>query len=726
MSKKMTIALTGNPNSGKTTVFNNLTGARQHVGNYPGVTVEKKEGNLGYKNYEINIVDLPGIYSLTAYSPDELVARNFVIEEKPDVVIDVIDASNLERNLYLVTQFMELGIPLVLAFNMSDMAEKQGLNIDKDKLSELLGSPIVFTVATRKKGMHELLDEAIKLAEGKTKFTPLDSKHLTGLKRITVGYGREIQEELTRLEDILIKDKNLSQGYFSRWLAVKLLENDNEVIKKVKETRHSDEILAQVEKSIHHLQGVFGDTPEAIIADRRYGFISGACSEAVKRSYEIRHSISDRIDKVLVNRILGLPIFLGLMWLVFKFTFKLSEPLMGWVEVAQGWLENLFGGILPEGSAIQSLVVDGIIGGVGSVLIFVPIIFLLFLAMAVLEDSGYMARAAFIMDRLMHKIGLHGRSFIPMLLGFGCNLPAIMATRTIEDRRDRLVTILVNPFMSCGARLPVYTLLIGAFFSPRYAGNILFSLYLFGVLVAIIMAKVFRRFLFKGLAAPFVMELPPYRIPTIKGLFIHMWERGRVYLRKAGTIIFVGCVGVWFLTNFPWNPRYSKDYDALIERAQGNEELVTQLENRKAFEKMEKSYAGNLGRVIAPVFKPLGFDDWRVSVGLVGGFIAKEIVVGTLGTLHSVGEADEESETLRHALQRQRRSDGRKMYNPLVAYALMVFVLLYIPCIASIAVIKRETNSWRWPLFTAFYTTAVAWIVAFIVYQGGRLLGLGG
>lgn len=716
MSKKITIALTGNPNSGKTTVFNNLTGAHQHVGNYPGVTVEKKEGDLKYKDYEINVVDLPGTYSLTAHSIDEIVARDFIIEEKPDVVIDIIDSSNLERNLYLAIQLMELGIPLILAFNMSDLAEKQGLKIDKDKLSELFGVPIVFTIATKKIGMNELLDEAIKLFEGKIK-----------LRRATVGYGREIEKEIKNIEDILTKDKGLVEKYPSRWLAVKLLENDGEVIKKVKESPYKDEILSQAEKSTTYLQKILGDTPEAIIADRRYGFISGACSEAVEveTSYEVRHTLSDKIDKILLNRVLGLPIFLGLMWLVFKFTFKLSEPLMGWIETGQEWLSSLFAKFLPEGSAIQSLVVDGIIGGVGSVLVFVPVIFLLFLAIAFLEDSGYMARAAFIMDKLMHKIGLHGRSFIPMLLGFGCNVPAIMATRTIEDRKDRLVTILVNPFISCGARLPVYTLFIGAFFSERIAGNILFSLYLLGVVVAIIMAKIFRKFLFKGESSPFVMELPPYRLPTIKGLLIHMWERGSVYLKKAGTIIFAGCVLVWFLSNFPWNPQYSKDYDSLIEQAQGNEELITQLENEKAFEKLEKSYAGRLGKAIAPIFKPLGFDDWKVSVGLVGGFIAKEIVVGTLGTLHSVGEADEESESLRKALQEETRPDGSKLYTPLVAYALMVFVLLYIPCIATIAVIKRETNSWTWPLFAAFYTTAVAWIVAFIIYHVGKFLGLG-
>ena len=710
----MTIALAGNPNSGKTTVFNALTGMHQHVGNYPGVTVEKKEGELKYKDYEITVVDLPGTYSLTAHSIDEVVARNFVIEEKPDAVIDIIDSSNLERNLYLATQFMELGVPLVLAFNMSDIASKQGLEIDKVKLSELLGAPIVFTVATKKIGINELLDEAINLVEKKTT-----------IRRTTPSYGKEVEEEIRKIEDLLVKDKDLIQKYPSRWLAAKLLEGDSEVIKKIKESKYSDEIIKQVEKSTAHLTNILGDTPEAIIADGRYGFISGACSEAVKRTYEVRHTTSDKIDTVLVNRILGLPIFLGVMWLVFKFTFAASAPLCDWLDAGMGWLGDKIGGLLPEGSAIQSLIVDGIIGGVGSVLVFVPIIFFLFLAMAALEDSGYMARAAFIMDKLMHKIGLHGRSFIPMLLGFGCNLPAIMATRTIEDRKDRIVTILVNPFMSCGARLPVYTLFIGAFFPKKIAGNVLFSLYLLGIVVAIIMAKIFRRFLFKGPAAPFVMELPPYRVPTIKGLLIHMWERGAVYLKKAGTIIFAGCVLVWFLSNFPWNPQYSKDYDTLIEQAQGNEELITQLNNQQTFEKLEKSYAGKLGRAIAPVFRPLGFDDWKVTVGLVGGFIAKEIVVGTLGTLHSVGEADEESESLRQALQNEIRPDGSKMYNPLVAYALMVFVLLYIPCVATIAVIKRETNSWRWPIFAAFYSTLIAWIVSFVIYQGGRFLGLG-
>lgn len=706
--------MAGNPNCGKTTIFNDLTGARQHVGNYPGVTVEKKEGNLKYKGYEIKVVDIPGIYSLTAYSIDEIIARNFIVEEKPDVVIDIVDTSNLERNLYLAVQFMELKVPLIIALNMADIAEKQGLKIDRESFSRVLGVPLVFTVATKSQGLNELLDEVIKMVETKAK--PEEG---------VIDYGKEVHLELDKLKNILAQDKELTKNYPSEWLSLKLLERDAEVTKRVRDSLYSDKIMTQVEKSITQLKNIFGDSPEAIIADRRYGYISGTCREAVKKNPEERQILSDKIDQVLVNRVLGLPIFLTLIWLLFNFTFKLSGPLMGFIEMGQGWLGNLFGGLLPDGSAIQSLIVDGIIGGVGSVLIFVPIIFLLFLAMALLEDTGYMARAVFIMDKLMHKIGLHGRSFIPLLLGFGCTLPAIMATRTIEDKNDRFVTMLVVPFISCGARLPVYALLIGAFFTERISGNILFSLYILGMVVAILMAKILRKYLFKGEAAPFVMELPPYRIPTIKGLLMHMWERGVIYLKKAGTIIFVGVLIIWVLSNFPWFPNYSKDYDTLIEQAQNNEEIVTQLENERAFEKLEMSYAGKMGKAIAPIFKPLGFDDWKLSVGLIGGFVAKEIVVGTLGTLHSVGEADEESENLRQKLQSQTRPDGSKKFNPLVAYSIMIFVLLYIPCIAVIAAVKRETNSWKWPIFMVFYTTGVAWIASFIVYQGGRLLGLG-
>ncbi|MDD5645441.1 MAG: ferrous iron transport protein B, partial [bacterium] len=564
MAKKITIALAGNPNSGKTTIFNALTGSKQHVGNYPGVTVEKVEGRVKYGEYNINVIDLPGTYSLTANSIDELVARHFIIEEKPDVIVNIIDSSNLERNLYLSTQIIELGVPMVMVFNMHDIALGNGVEIDKNLLSELLGRPIIFVIGTKKIGVDKILEESISLIEDKSR-----------IRDVGIRYGKDLEGEIAKLENIVIKDEELVRKYSTRWIAVKSLENDKEVIKKLRKSPFADEFFEQLKTSVYHLKVIFSDEAEAVIADRRYGFISGACSEATKITKEDRHTLSDKIDRVMINRVLGFPIFLGLMWLVFQFSFKVSQPFMGWIETGIELLGSLVGRFFPEGSPIQSLAVDGVIAGVGGVLVFVPIIFLMFFAIAILEYSGYMARAAFIMDRLMHKIGLHGRSFIPMLLGFGCNVPAIMATRTIEDRRDRLVTILVSPFMSCGARLPVYALFIGAFFPQKIAGNVLFSLYLLGIITAVISAKVFRKYIFKGEAAPFVMELPPYRIPTLKAVVINMCQRGMIYLKKAGTIILAGCLVIWFLSNFPWSPSYSKDFDALIEKAGNDQELVT-------------------------------------------------------------------------------------------------------------------------------------------------------
>ncbi|MFA5087728.1 MAG: ferrous iron transport protein B, partial [Candidatus Omnitrophota bacterium] len=626
--KRITVALAGNPNSGKTTVFNSLTGLHQQVGNYPGVTVEKKEGRFTYKGYQVSVVDLPGTYSLTAHSLDELITRRFLIEEKPDIVINVIDASNLERNLYLTTQLMQLGLPLILVFNMQDLALEQGLSIDKARLEELLGSPIILSVASKRKGIQEILEAVVDFVEGRI------SK-----SAITVGYRKEINDEIAKVEDILRGDEALALRYPSRWLAIKLLEQDSEVNKTVAASPVYKDIGDQLEKSVSHLKKLFGDSPEALLAEGRYGFISGACSEAMRRTYETRHTVSDRIDSLLINHFFGLPIFLGLIWMVFRFIFFFSQPFMRGIEIGQEWLAQTVGGLFPPESAAQSLIVEGVIDGVGSVLVFVPVIFLLYFSMAVLEYSGYMARAAFIMDRFMHKIGLHGRSFIPMLLGFGCNVPAILATRTIEDPKDRFVTILVNPLMSCGARLPVYALFIGAFFPKEIAGNVLFSLYLLGVVMAVILAKVFRKYFFRGEAAAFVMELPPYRLPAIKGVLWHTGERVAVYLKKAGTIIFAGCVLVWFLSSFPWNPKYSRDYASLLAQSAGDEARVLELKGEMAAEKLEKSYAGRLGQALTPVFRPLGFGDWKITVALLGGVVGKEIVVSTLGTLYSVGES---------------------------------------------------------------------------------------
>jgi ferrous iron transport protein B len=714
--KRITIALAGNPNSGKTTIFNNLTGARQHVGNYPGVTVEKKEGFLKYRDYKMSIVDLPGTYSLTAHSLDEIVARNFIVEEKPDVVIGIVDASNLERNLYLAVQMMELGVPLVLALNMADLAEKKGLKIDSRKLSELLGVPIVMTVATKKIAMNELLDQAIDLHEGSCP-----------LVRPSIRYGREIEKQLGHLEAAISEQGEQGGSYSARWIALKILEQDAEVIKNLQHMPGSGEILNHAEDSSFYLRKIYGDDPEVVIAERRYGFISGACDEAVKKNFELRHDTSDMIDMVLLNRLLGLPIFFVLIWLTFKLVFYLSRPFMRALEIAISTFGLWVGGLLPEGSAVQSLVAEGVIGGVGSVLVFLPVIYLLYFALSLLEDTGYMARAAFLMDKFMHKIGLHGRSFIPMILGFGCNLPGIMATRTIEDRNDRLTTLLVIPFMSCGARLPIYILFIGAFFPEKMGGNVLFSIYIIGILAAIILGMIFRKYLFRGQAGPFVMELPPYRMPTMKALLIHMAERGGLYLKKAGTIIFAGCVIMWFLSNFPWNPGYSKDYSTLIQSAQGNREFIKSLERERNLEKIEKSYAGRLGKILVPVFRPMGIRDWRLSMGLVGGVFAKEIVVATLGTLYAAGGEEEKVDaSLREALRGAKSQDGSPYYTPLAAYSIMIFCLLYLPCLATLAVIKKETGSWRWAMFTVVYTIGTAWVASFLVYQGGIFLGLGG
>jgi ferrous iron transport protein B len=706
MSRNIKLALAGNPNAGKTTIFNNLTGLRQHVGNYPGVTVEKKEGFLSHRGYDFTIVDLPGIYGLSASSIDEIVARNFIVEEKPDVVIDVIDASNLERNLYLAVQLMELGAPLILALNMADMAQKQGLSIDAEKLSALLGVPIIMTVATRRVAMQDILDSAIRLIESKS--VPV---------RTSIHYGREVDRLIDRTTEAVLKDLALSRQYPARWISIKLLEQDAEVLKRVKESPFASTILDAVEKSSEAIRGLFGDDPETIIAERRYSFISGACEEAVRRSFEQRHDISDMIDTILLNRLLGLPIFLLLIWLTFKFVFYASEPMEAVIEGFFGFLGRVVGGILPAASSLRSLIVDGVIGGVGSVLVFIPVIFLIFFAMSFLEDSGYLARAAFLMDKFMHKIGLHGRSFIPMLLGFGCSLPAIMATRTIDDERDRLTTILVIPFMSCGARLPIYVLFIGAFFPEAQAGNILFLIYLTGIFVAVIMAWILRRYLLRGPAAPFVMELPPYRIPTLRAILVHIWERGTVYLKKAGTVILAGAVIMWFLSNFPWYPTCSPN------KFFGRRDFS---DNRNGeMKRMELSYAGRIGRAIMPVFHPSGIHDWRLGVGFVGGFFAKEIVVTTLGTLYAAGEGKgEHNLSLRQSLRNAVRQDGTPMYTPLIAFSVMVFFLLYLPCISTVAIIRRETNSWRWPVFAILYTIAVAWVASFLIYRGGKLLGL--
>lgn len=687
MEERITMALAGNPNSGKTTLFNSLTGSHQHVGNYPGVTVEKKEGTCRSGDTEVNVVDLPGTYSLTAYSIEELVARNYIIEEKPDVVVSVIDASNLERNLYLALQVMELGIPVVLAFNMSDVAKARGLEFNLELLSSLLGAPIVPTVGNKGTGVLELLATAVRVAaEGRPAAIP------------DIHYGKELEHAIAQIRNSLNEINSFSDDREARWTAIKLLENDKEVAARIK----SDELHKIIQAERAKIETVLGDSAEMIVADRRYGFISGACQEAVRSTVESRHTRSDRIDEIVIHRFWGMPIFLGLMYLVFWLTFTVGTPPMDWLDSFFGWLGGAVTGLWPAGSdsILKSLLVDGIIGGVGGVMVFLPNIMLLFLAISILEDSGYMARAAFMMDRLMHKIGLHGKSFIPMLTGLGCSVPAIMATRTLENQRDRLTTMLVIPLVSCGARLPIYALVIPAFFPETWRAPMLWLIYVIGIGLAILCAKLLRSTLFKGESVPFVMELPPYRMPTIKGMVIHMCERGGIYLKKAGTMILGISIILWALTSFP----RIKDTGSPMS---AEEQQATELSH---------TVAGRVGHAMEPFIKPLGFD-WRIGTAMIGAFAAKEVFVAQMGIVFAVGEADEKSQSLRDKL--------RANYSPLVGFCIMLFMLVSAPCMATIAVTRRESNSWKWAFFQLGGLTLMAYTLTLLVFQIGTLLGIG-
>jgi ferrous iron transport protein B len=726
-SKSITVALAGNPNSGKSTIFNNLTGTRQKVGNWPGVTVEKKEGHVTTNGYRLTIVDLPGTYSLTAYTIEEIVARNFVLDERPDVVVDIIDASNLERNLYLATQLRELDTKVIFVLNMADLAGQRGAKIDGDKLSELLDVPVVFTVGNRNKGTRDLLRTIVSVAEADIE--------LPRTRR--VYYGKEIEKAIGELSEVIREKAGGKLPYNIRWIAIKLLEKDRIVKDRILQAAgpEGNVILSEAEKKRERLREFFDEEPEIVLTDHRYGFVAGIIKEALKTVSTERVDVSRQIDQVLTNRLLGLPIFVFFIWAMFQLTFSLGAYPMNWIDAGVSWLGLAVGAWLPEG-VLRDLIVDGMIAGVGSVIIFLPNILILFFCIALFEDTGYMARAAFLMDRVMHLIGLHGKSFIPLLMGFGCNAPAIMATRTLESEKDRILTILINPLMSCSARLPVYILLAGTFFGAR-AGNAIFSIYALGIVLAILVGRLFRSTVLTGKVAPFVMELPPYRAPMFKGLVIHMWDRSKIFLKKMGGVILIGSVVVWLLSAFPQEVQFSRDYEtelaslsvqyqARIAEAQGSsrEELVREskealsaLEAQRAKEKVEKSYIGRLGKLLAPVFSPVGMD-WRGSVAVLTGFVAKEIVVSTMGVLYAVGpDEDEKGEALKSALKKSGMT-------PLSAYAMMAFVLIYIPCLATVAVIRRETNSWKWTLFSITYSTCLAWLVAFIIYQGGKLIGL--
>ncbi len=733
MKQKAVVAIVGNPNSGKTSIFNNLTGARQHVGNYSGVTVEKKEGYRRYKDIEMQIVDLPGTYSLSAYSAEELITRNYILDEKPDVLVNIIDSSNLVRNLYLASQLMELGVPMVLAFNMSDEARARGYEFDIEKLSMSFGSSIVQTVGHKGTGMEELLDAIVATATangssnggGQKKtisYTGSQSSNDLGYKKPVIDYGREIEEEIGQIEFFIKANNLVDEKVDSRWTAIKLLEGDKDIRTKV----NSPEILNMADVGARQIEIMTGESPEASIAGRRYEFISAACQGAVRSTIEIHRTVSDRIDAIVTNRLLGIPVFMGLMFLVFNLTFTLGEPIMGGIETLFAGLGGIFENFWPKDSTslLKSLIVDGIIGGVGGVVVFLPNILLLFMGIAILEDSGYMARAAFIMDRLMNSIGLHGKSFIPMLIGFGCSVPAIMATRTLENRRDRLATMLVIPLMSCGARLPIYALIIPAFFPPIWRAPMLWIIYVIGILLAVISAKILRSTILKGEAVPFVMEMPPYRMPTLKSIMIHTWERGWLYLKKAGTIILGISVLMWAMTTFPGlsedRQAYFETKRSLIQEKNAEDAVpdnyISAIDNEEAQAALLYSMAGRIGLFMEPMLKPMGFD-WKIGTALIGAFVAKEVFVVQMGIMYSVGKADEDSETLREELV--------KSYSPLTGFCIMLFCLISAPCMATIAVTRKESGSWKWALFQLGALTLLAYLLTVFTFQAGNLLGIG-
>jgi len=686
-NKTLKIALTGNPNSGKTTLFNAITGAHQHVGNYPGVTVEKICGFCTHNGVRLEIIDLPGTYSLTAVSEEELVTRDFILNEQPDVVVNVVDSSNIERNLFLAVQLLELGVPMILVLNMFDIASRNGVAVDPEKLSKTLNVPVVTTVGHKQKGISELLQTIVTFSAQKSVKTPS-----------FVDYGPDVEQAVASIETHLNIPGPI--GDHKRWFAVKILENDQAIIQNLQKIYSADHPLwSTIHQIRQRMLSLYGDTPEILIADRRYGYISGVWQETVKTGVEFRHDFSDQFDSVLTHPILGLPIFLGLMYLVFYLTFTLASPLTHGIELGVTLLSNFINGLWLAGSdsPLRSMIVEGIIGGVGGVIIFLPNIMFLFLAIAILEDTGYMARAAFIMDRFMHRIGLHGKSFIPMLIGFGCSVPAVMATRILENKRDRITTIMIIPLMSCGARLTIYSLFIPAFFPHHLQAPVLWMVYVIGIVLAAILARVLRVYLLHGENEGLVMELPPYRLPRTRGLLIHMWQRGWLYLQKAGTVILAFSIVLWALSTYPKMSKseLSKISDPIAQKTA----------------ELRYSAIGRIGNALEPIIKPIGFD-WRIGTALVSALPAKEIFVSQISILFSVDDAHgHENPTLRQKLRQQ--------YSPLTGFCVMLFTLISAPCLATIAVTRRETNSWLWAIAQFSGLTAIGYLITLIVFQVG-------
>ncbi len=692
--KTINVALVGNPNCGKTTLFNYASGAHEHVGNYSGVTVDAKEGYAMFNGYRLNLVDLPGTYSLSAYTPEELYVRKQLVEHTPDVILNVLDASNLERNLYLTTQLIDMHLSMVVALNIFDETERRGDVIDTTKLGELFGVPMVPTVFTTGRGVDELFQEIINIYEGR------EDERLS-FRHIHINHGHEIENGISDIQEHLKKEDELRLHYSTRYLAIKLLEMDKDAEEIVKKLKDAPEILEHRNEAARRVKEEIGVDSETAIMDAKYGFVHGALQEAgyAKGDEKNAYSATRILDRILTNRWVGFPIFLILLALVFTITFQVGAYPMDWIEKGVDWLGGFIGKNMPDG-IIKDMIIEGVIGGVGTVIVFLPQILLLYFFLSFMEDCGYMARAAFIMDKLMHKMGLHGKSFIPLIMGYGCNVPAIMATRTIESQKSRLATMLVIPFVSCEARLPIYIMIISTFFAVKYQSLIMMSIYLLGVIVIVIMSKVLMKFVLKGEESPFVMELPPYRFPTSKAILRHTWEKGKQYLKKMGGIILVASIIVWALSYFP------------------HDESLTQQQQQ------EQSYIGRIGRAVQPIFTPQGFN-WKLDVGIVAGVGAKEIVAATMGVLYVDDESygdnesfDENNASKYAQLRKIMEADGVTIP---VALGFIVFVMLYFPCVAALSAVKGETGRWRWAAFAAGYTTIVAWILSAIVVQIANL-----
>ena len=714
--RTINVALVGNPNCGKTSLFNIASGAHEHVGNYSGVTVDAKEGFFDFQGYHFRIVDLPGTYSLSAYTPEELYVRKHIIEETPDVIINVADSSNLERNFYLTTQLIDMNVRMVIALNMYDELESSGNKLDYIKLSQLIGVPMIPTVCRRGEGIDQLFHVIIGIYEGgdflsqkgeirseiledlrdwhKT-YVPdhefgshkeeEDARPRGYMRHIHINHGPELERSIEEVKKAISQNEDIRHKYSTRFLSIKLLENDKEIENFISTLPNGKEIIAIRNKETLRIRKVMNEDSEQAITDAKYGFITGALKETFTDNHLEKEQTTRVIDSIVTHRIWGYPIFFLFLYIMFEGTFVLGDYPMQGIEWLVDQLGNLIRNNMAEGP-LKDLLIDGIIGGVGGVIVFLPNILILYFFISILEDSGYMARAAFIMDKIMHRMGLHGKSFIPLIMGFGCNVPAIMATRTIEDRKSRLITMLVNPLMSCSARLPIYLVMIGAFF-PNCASFMLLCIYTAGILLAVIMARIFSKFLVKGEDSPFVMEIPPYRMPTSKSIMRHTWEKGAQYLKKMGGIIMIASIIIWFLGYYPQHDAYES-----------------------VAEQQKNSYIGQIGKAIEPVIKPLGFD-WKLGIGLISGVGAKELVVSTLGVLYT-NEGDVENVNL----------SNRIPITPLVALAYMLFVLIYFPCIATFAAIKQESGSWKWAIFTAGYTTGLAWLIAFTVFQIGSLI----